>query len=119
MVNVKLNIKDIADYTDSKIISISGRLDSTNIDSVSEEVLATIDTGVKKIIFDLTQLEYIGSAGLAFLVNCKRMTQRKEGFVCVVGAGKKIIDVFDAAGIVGLLKFYDTVDNAIEKELKK
>ena len=47
-------------------ISLEGRLDTTTAPQLEEEVKNSLD-GVSSLIMDLTQLEYISSAGLRVL----------------------------------------------------
>ncbi|MBQ9154546.1 MAG: STAS domain-containing protein, partial [Solobacterium sp.] len=48
------------------VVSVSGRLDSSNADEL-EQAVSAID-GVSELIFDIAGLEYLSSAGLRVLL---------------------------------------------------
>jgi stage II sporulation protein AA (anti-sigma F factor antagonist) len=119
MSEIKLEMKDIDDCPNGKVISFIGTLDTTNIASISDEIWSIIDSGFYKLVFDLSQLKYINSTVMGDMVAHKRRCKNKGGTICVAGADKDITEICETIGLPKLFGFYKTVDEAIEKEIKK
>src|SRR5215813_13995955 len=55
-------------------LSLSGRLDATTAKAFEEKILAQIESGDRRFVIDLAQLDYISSAGLrVFILAAKRL----------------------------------------------
>ena len=54
-------------------------------------------TGVKELVFDLSALEYISSAGLRVLLTAQKI-MNAQGSMKVTGASEIVQEVFDITG---------------------
>ena len=82
-------------------IEIIGRLDTTTAPQLEEEIAASIG-GVKKLVLDFGQLEYISSAGLRVLLKSQK-TMMKQGKMVIVNASETIKEVFELTGFMDIL----------------
>ncbi|MBE6123221.1 MAG: STAS domain-containing protein [Erysipelotrichaceae bacterium] len=82
------------------VVSVSGRLDSSNADEL-EQAVSAID-GVSELIFDIAGLEYLSSAGLRVLLVTQRKMNR-QGKMIVRGANETVRDIFDVTGFSTIL----------------
>lgn len=82
-------------------IAIEGRLDTVTAPQLETEVKASVD-GIKELIFDMSKLEYISSAGLRVLLSSQKI-MNKQGKMIVRGAGEAIMEIFDVTGFADLL----------------
>jgi anti-anti-sigma factor len=59
-------------------LSLSGRLDATTAKAFEEKVIGEIESGERRIVIDLAQLDYVSSAGLRvfFLASVSAQTAR-------------------------------------------
>lgn len=80
---------------------LEGRLDSTTAPQLNEVITAGLE-GITALILDLTQLEYISSAGLRVLLTAQNAMETR-GEMKVVGANETIMEIFDITGFVDLL----------------
>jgi len=64
------------------------------------------------LIFDMTQVPYMDSAGLGLLVNFYVAAQKSGRKMAVVGATPRIIALFELTKVDSLLKVYPTVEDA-------
>ena len=90
------------------VIFLSGRVDSSNADSVGaefEKILSENSHG--SLIFDAENLEYISSAGLRVVLKVKK----KEAEMKIVNASAEVYDIFDMTGFTEMIK--------VEKAYKK
>lgn len=81
---------------------VSGRVDTTNAKEFEDEVSSNLD-GIKSLIMDFSDLEYISSAGLrVLLIAIKRMN--KQGSMVIRNANEMVKEIFEVTG------FSDMVD---------
>ena len=67
---------------DIATLSLSGKLDRTTAKAFEEKILAQIESGDRRFIIDLEQLDYISSAGLrVFILAGKRLNSENGKIV--------------------------------------
>lgn len=80
---------------------IEGRLDTLTAPQLAE-TLADEWKGVRKLIFDFSNLEYISSAGLRVILSAqKKMNQQGHMEICHVGP--LVMEVFELTGFADIL----------------
>ncbi len=84
-------------------IALEGRLDTTTAPQLDSELRSSLE-GVKELIFDLSELSYISSAGLRVLLSAQKIMNR-QGKMLIRGAGQAIMEIFDITGFVDILSF--------------
>jgi anti-sigma B factor antagonist len=107
-------------------LSLSGKLDATTAKTFEEKILTLIDSGNRRFIIDLAELDYIGSAGLrVFLLAAKRL-DGASGKVVLCGFKKTIPyntlnripdpvrEAFDIVGFSSIFSSYGSHDDAIK-----
>ena len=82
-------------------IEIIGRLDTTTAPVLEEEITKSI-SGIKTLVLDFGQLEYISSAGLRVLLKSQK-TMMKQGKMVIVNASETIKEVFELTGFMDIL----------------
>ena len=83
------------------ILKIIGRLDASNAQELTGTLNASLD-GVKELIFDLTNLKYVASAGLrALLMAQKRMN--KQGSMKLRHVDETVMEVLEMTGFADLM----------------
>ena len=92
---------DIILKDNQMILSLSGRLDATNAPKLEAELKRSIE-GVKKLVFDFQELEYISSAGLRVLLNAQRI-MNNQGEMTVRNINDTISGVFEITRFVDIL----------------
>ncbi len=82
-------------------LMISGRLDTTTAPQLEASIKESI-AGITSLKFDLTELEYISSAGLRVLLGAQKI-MNKQGKMVVCHVNETIQDVFDLTGFSDIL----------------
>ena len=82
-------------------VAIEGRLDTTTAPQLETELKSSLD-GVKELVFDIKELEYISSAGLRVLLTAQK-TMNKQGKMTVTGASETVMEIFEVTGFVDIL----------------
>ncbi len=86
---------------DKLTIAVKGRLDTTTAPSLERELKSGLN-GISELIFDLSDLVYISSAGLRVLLSAQKV-MNKQGKMVVQHANTDIMDVFEVTGFVDIL----------------
>ena len=82
-------------------VAIEGRIDTTTAPQLEAELKSSLD-GVKELVFDIKELEYISSAGLRVLLTAQKV-MNKQGKMIVKGASEAVMEIFEVTGFVDIL----------------
>ena len=82
-------------------IALVGRLDTTTSPELEKELKASMDD-IQELVFDLTQLEYISSAGLRVLLAAQK-TMNRQGSMIVCNVNETVMEVFEVTGFKDIL----------------
>lgn len=86
---------------DQLTIAIEGRLDTTTA-PLLEKFLSENSEGIKDIVMDMENLEYISSAGLRVLLAAHKKI-RKTGNLKLINVIDDIMEVFEMTGFADIL----------------
>lgn len=82
-------------------VALEGRLDTVTSPHLEGE-LRTAVNGVTELIFDLTGLEYISSAGMRVLLSAQKVMSR-QGKMTIRNIKPEIMEIFEVTGFVDIL----------------
>lgn len=82
-------------------LAVSGRLDTTTAPELEKTVDSILD-GTKELVFDMTALEYISSAGLRVILKAQK-AMNAQGSMKLTGVNDSIMEVFDITGFLDIL----------------
>ena len=80
---------------------VSGRLDTQTAPEFENE-LDSVLSGLKDLTFDMTNLEYVSSAGLRVILKAQK-AMNAQGAMKLVGVNDSIMEVFDITGFLDIL----------------
>jgi anti-sigma B factor antagonist len=83
------------------VIALEGRLDTTTAPELEAELKTCLD-GITDLTLDLTNLDYISSAGLRVLLSAHK-TMMKQGQMKVINASEIVKEVFEVTGFCDIL----------------
>jgi len=96
------------------LVKVAGRVDSKTAPQLEKAFEAIIADNRFKIVFDMSDIEFVSSAGLRVMISTHKTCKRwNRGEVVLAGVPQKIYDVMDLAGFVPLFKFYDEAIEAV------
>jgi anti-anti-sigma factor len=94
-------------------IQVSGRLalgrESQRLDTIAAELAGK---GAPRIVVDLSQVDYIDSAGVGVLAMVSGRVKVAGGKIATVVPEGRVLDVLKLTGLVGLLNVNGTVESA-------
>jgi anti-anti-sigma factor len=97
------------------LLALAGRMDTVAAPQFEEACDPWLRGGEKTIVVDLTQLEYISSMGLGYLLSVNKKLQSSSGKLVVCGLTGMVKEVFRLSGFNKLFAVYDTAEAAFEK----
>lgn len=92
-----------------EILSISGPFTLGNMFQLQR---ALHEIHPPYLIFDISQVPYMDSAGLGLLVNFYVAAQKNGRKMAIVGATQRILALFEMTKVDSLLQLYPTVEAA-------
>lgn len=108
---MNVEISTMEGYT---MVSLEGRVDTTNANEFEKAMMGVLDSGAQRVILDCSGLNYISSSGLrVFLVVQKKMSAAKGKFeLCCLRA--EIKEIFDISGFSSIFSIYPDQQSAIK-----
>lgn len=107
--NVTVNV--LNEFT---IVSIEGRIDTTNANEFEKAIMDVIDGGCGNMILNCTGLNYISSSGLRiFLIVLKKMTAVK-GLFRLSNMQPGIKEIFDISGFSSIFSIFPDQEAALK-----
>lgn len=106
---------EISESTDGvvTVVSLRGRLDSVAAPSLGERLTGTLSTPGRRLLIELSQLEYISSAGFRVLLLAARRATETEGRIVLCGVTGKVRQLFDLGGFLDLFMISGSRDEGV------
>ena len=83
------------------LLTIEGRLDTTTAPELEKELESSL-VEANELVFDMSELEYISSAGLRVLLKAQK-TMNVQGNMKVTHVNESIMEVFEITGFLDIL----------------
>jgi anti-sigma B factor antagonist len=100
-------------YKRADVITVSGRVDSSNANKLAEVLQETMDLGQRNIVMELSALDYLSSAGLRHLVSTLKECRKANGDLRVATPSERVNEVLEMAGLKSLIPTYDSLAAAV------
>ena len=86
---------------DAATLIVSGRLDTQTAPELESE-LDALFSEIKELTFDMSNLEYVSSAGLRVILKAQK-AMNAQGSMKLTGVNDSIMEVFDITGFLDIL----------------
>lgn len=96
------------------LVKISGRIDSTTANNLGSGLAAVIDDGHRRIVLDLSLVDYMSSAGLRELVAALKRVKKVSGDMRIANPSSRVREVMEMAGLDTIFLIFDTQDEAFQ-----
>lgn len=101
-------------YKHCDLLAVKGKVDSFTAPELSKAIDKVNHDGQYKLVLDLSELDYMSSAGFRALLvgqrNCKRYNR---GEIVLSNVPKKIIDALELTGFTPLFKIFSDNTSAV------
>jgi anti-sigma B factor antagonist len=100
------------EINDIIVIEVEGSIDSKTAPQFESSVVI-FSKEKKKLILDMTKVEFMSSAGLRVLLMLYRNIKSQDGTVVLAGVSEEIKDVMSNTGFIGFFTMVNTVDEGV------
>jgi anti-anti-sigma factor len=100
---------------DVLILKPVGRLDSTSAPELERVVTEQLDNDMKRLVFDLADMDYVSSAGLRVILLAGKKLRSTQGKMVLVGMRDLVREVFEMSGFLTLFNVASTVEEGMAK----
>jgi anti-sigma B factor antagonist len=99
---------------DCAVLQIRGEVDVYTAPQVRERVIQLLGGGVRHVIADLREVEFLDSTGLGALVGSLKRLRERDGSLGLVIADGKITTVFRVTGLDRVFALHTSFPDAID-----
>jgi len=100
---------------DIRVYGLSGRLDSNTSPELEKRLADAISSGVRRMVLDFENLEYISSAGLRIVLKTTKDLGRSNGRLALCAMQDYVKEVFEIAGFDTFLEILPTREEALAR----
>ena len=107
---------EITHETKDGIVSVKmkGRLDASTAAYAEETMKEILDGTDTKLLFDLSDLEYLSSGGLRVLLGVMKAIKVRDGSLILCALNSHVKEIFEVSGFHALIPIADTVEAGIK-----
>jgi anti-sigma B factor antagonist len=108
---LNITVKEPSD--DTVVVHLAGELDLVTTHTLQERLWPLFDRPRRAVLLDLTEVTFLGSTGLADLVNAKERAGRSGIRLLLVATGRVVLRPLEATGLMSIFPVYDSIDAAL------
>jgi anti-anti-sigma factor len=103
---------ETTDYKRCSVVKTSGRIDGSNAPVLGQALKTITAKGIYNIIFDMTDVNFVASAGWWILIDTQK-TCKPSGELVLVNVEKGIRDSLNLVGMGSYFNIYDDITTAV------
>lgn len=96
------------------IISIEGRLDTTNYAVLEKKLMELVDSHHDKILVDCNKMDYISSSGLRILLMALKKITLIKGKFALCNLQENIHEIFEISGFTSIFEIHSSREDALK-----
>lgn len=105
----------VSESKQTEVITLTGRVDSAEAPRLAQALEDAHHHGRFKIVIDMSQVEYMSSAGFRALAAAQRNSQRhKRGDVVLVNVPDQVHEALETVGFTEHFSMFEDVASALE-----
>ena len=122
---MSLNIRTEDTRSFTKTIYLKGSLDTETVSTFDQELDAVLGSPLKVLVLDLSELDYLSSAGIRSLFRAQKSMKARAGEALIVNPQPSVQKVFDIVKAVDLKAVFSSVQeldkylDAIQHKMKE
>lgn len=97
------------------VVSPEGQINSGNAAGIEADLLAHVEKGERRFVLDMSNLNYISSAGLRVVLVLAKRLKQASGALALCAMQPHVREVFDISGFLAILTVVDSRQEAIAK----
>ena len=118
-----MSLKIITDPDKPTTLALEGRLDTHTAPELEQALdRMLMSAGIRRLVFDLGELEYLSSAGVRCFVRARKILEPVGGKIAIVNpqpAVQKVLDIVKAIPAGGVFKSVAELDAYLDEMQRK
>ena len=95
------------------VVKVAGSLDTTSFGKLESWFHTQFAAGERRFVFDLSDLEYISSAGLRVFAVVLKKVRAENGTLLLCSLRDQVKKVFDIAGFSAYFQFFPSLQEVL------
>jgi len=104
---------NVAQQDHVTLVEASGRVNSMNANQFGEALSDVIDKGNIHLVLDLSNVDYMSSAGLREIVSALKKVKRASGDLRIAQPSERVHEVLEMAGLDTIFQIFATQGDAV------
>ncbi|MFP4356411.1 MAG: STAS domain-containing protein [Phycisphaerae bacterium] len=100
---------------DVLIVELEGDIDLQHSLAFQKQISSLIDRAARGLVFDLTDVPYMDSSGVASLVKVLSSCRKQEMEMALAGLNPRVRGIFEITRLDKVFRMYDTVEKALQE----
>src|SRR5262245_42892856 len=97
------------------IVTLSGRIDSTNANDMKDELTRLISSGEKSILVDLGAVRYLTSAAFRALLVATHEADHQAANFALCSLGGQVRELFEMGGLLEVFAIHNSREEALKQ----
>jgi anti-sigma B factor antagonist len=98
---------------DTALLRVAGEVDMLTSPDLREAITGQLSSSLRRLIIDLDGVEFLGTSGLAALVETRTQAQANSVELWLVCSNRNVLRPLQIAGLVSLFRIADSVSATI------
>ena len=108
--NLKMNTRSVD--SEASIIDLEGEVDVYTAPQLKQQIITLLDGGVKRVIVNLTAVDYLDSTALGVLIGGLKRLRERDGTLDLICPNPRIKRIFEITGLDKIFDIYSTEQEA-------
>lgn len=103
----------VTDHKRASVLAVSGRIDGSTAGDFEAALTELTEAGQNNIVLDMSDVDFVSSAGLRVLVNTRKAVNAASGRIVLAEPSQQVIETLDIAGLDVLFEQFPDRETAI------
>jgi anti-anti-sigma factor len=103
----------VTEKTGTTVLRLNGNLDTTSAPELDEHLSRLTDMGARRLLIDLSEVDFVSSAGLGTLLSTAKALAPCGGTLNLCGPNEAVRQAFDACGFSRIFKVFENEQDAL------
>lgn len=113
--NLSIVIQDLDEKSNSQVVKFTGEFDKAGHIEIREELDKFVEGfSLKSMIFDFSELKFINSEGIGYLMEIHAHLVQRDRQLVIVGPNSHVNDVFKAIGLSEIIPLFNCVNDFLK-----
>ena len=97
------------------VVSFEGNLDTSTSSDAESEISQLLQSGVKDLIFDLSQTDYVSSSGLRVFLSTAKKIAKTGGKLILCSPNEVVMEILSISGFNTIIPVQEDIDSALSE----